>query len=268
MKISLIVSDIDGTLTAPSADVEKGLKDLGEWIKKDSLPFTLASGRPLFLMKDLCHKLGVTLPVIACNGACSWEQTQGHIWNLFLNPAEMRAALELADQLGMAIIVSDGEQDWVYRQNDYIRAHIAKGEKWEVVRRPQNEGEWNDYQMQKLLIIDPQSPGKIDQVIEKMKEKEGNYQIVRYDDRGIEVMPLGCTKGTGVARLAGYLGVPLEEVLVLGDNANDMEMFQEAGCCAAVGNAVDLLKEKADYVSEKNWVYGVIDALKHFSIGE
>ena len=32
MKISLIVSDIDGTLTAPSADVEKGLKDLGEWI--------------------------------------------------------------------------------------------------------------------------------------------------------------------------------------------------------------------------------------------
>ena len=49
---------------------------------------------------------------------------------------------------------------------------------------------------------------------------------------------------------------------MLGDNKNDIDMFREAGLCAAVFNAVPVLKEEADYISCSQWVYGVIEALE------
>lgn len=79
-------------------------------------------------------------------------------------------------------------------------------------------------------------------------------------------MPGECTKGMGVKRLAQSLGIPMDEVMVLGDNKNDIDMFRAAGLGAAVGNAVSALKEEADYVSYEKWVYGVIEALEALNL--
>ena len=66
--------------------------------------------------------------------------------------------------------------------------------------------------------------------------------------------------------LAQSLGIPMDEVMVLGDNKNDIDMFRAAGWGAAVGNAVSALKDEADYVSHEKWVYGVIEALEALNI--
>lgn len=68
MKVSLIVSDIDGTLlpagcrqdgTEPDGPgVSDGIRHLGTMIQKLELPFTLASGRPLDMMELLGEHLG------------------------------------------------------------------------------------------------------------------------------------------------------------------------------------------------------------------
>ena len=58
----------------------------------------------------------------------------------------------------------------------------------------------------------------------------------------------------------------MDEVMVLGDNKNDIDMFRAAGLGAAVGNAVSALKEEADYVSHEKWVYGVIEALEALNL--
>lgn len=81
MKVSLIVSDIDGTLPcrqaadrmeqSRTAPVSDGIRHLGTMIQKLELPFTLASGRPLDMMELLGEHLGITLPMVACNGAAA-----------------------------------------------------------------------------------------------------------------------------------------------------------------------------------------------------
>ena len=72
MKVSLIVSDIDGTLlpagcrqdgTEPDGPgVSDGIRHLGTMIQKLELPFTLASGRPLDMMELLGEHLGLHFP--------------------------------------------------------------------------------------------------------------------------------------------------------------------------------------------------------------
>ena len=48
------------------------------------------------------------------------------------------------------------------------------------------------------------------------------------------------------------LEIPLAEVLVFGDAANDIQMVREAGIGVAVANAVHEVKEAADYVTGSN----------------
>ena len=273
MKVSLIVSDIDGTILpagcgqdgkrSDGPGVSDGIERLGRLIREWGLPFTLASGRPLDMMDTLGDLLGVTLPMVACNGAAAGKRNR-LLWNERLLTAQVRAAIEYADHLGMAVIATDGSDEIVYRQNEYTKSHSENGSRVKTWR-PATEEDWGGWNIQKLLIIDPDSPGRVDEIIEKLErgqEYGAAMSILRYDDRGIEVMPGGCTKGMGVKRLADNLGIPMDEVMVLGDNKNDIDMFREAGLCAAVFNAVPVLKEEADYISCSQWVYGVIEALE------
>lgn len=280
MRPKLIISDIDGTMLPEgcgpeSPAVRGGIAELRELIAREKLQFTLASGRPVGMMRPLWEALGLRLPVVACNGAaaCVPDGSSGFLWNERLDPLCMRPAMELADALGMAVIVSDadgGGNEHVYRENDYTRRHAAEGKKWNRVYRPESEADWKGYSLQKLLIIDPVSPGKVDAVIEKLRETEREFpaarpcEVVRYDDRGVEIMPESCTKESGVRRLCAMLSVPLSEVLVCGDNKNDLGMFREAGMSAAVGNAAEAAKETAGYVCRAEAVFGVLEAVRHF----
>ena len=57
---------------------------------------------------------------------------------------------------------------------------------------------------------------------------------------------------------ADLLKIPLEDVTVFGDQANDIEMFETARTRVAVENAGDELKAKADFITECNDRDGVV----------
>ena len=71
-------------------------------------------------------------------------------------------------------------------------------------------------------------------------------------------------KGHGVTELARALGVPLEQVAVVGDGQNDVYMFKVAGLSIAVGNASDEVKQAADHVTDSNEDDGVAKAIDRF----
>lgn len=81
-----------------------------------------------------------------------------------------------------------------------------------------------------------------DELRELLKSGKNGIYVVRYGDRCFEAMPEGCSKGSGIRRLADYLGIHPGEILAVGDNINDLDMFEAAGWSAAVGNAAEELK--------------------------
>ena len=64
--------------------------------------------------------------------------------------------------------------------------------------------------------------------------------------------------------MMNYLNAPLEDVVVFGDDMNDLVMFDERWTSIAMGNACDELKQKATYVTKNNIEDGIYDACVQF----
>ncbi|MBQ1341216.1 MAG: HAD hydrolase family protein, partial [Erysipelotrichaceae bacterium] len=66
----------------------------------------------------------------------------------------------------------------------------------------------------------------------------------------IEINNPKATKGQAIKRLAELYGFSLDEVMAIGDGDNDMTMLEAAGFFVAMGNGSDILKRKADAVTD------------------
>ena len=93
--------------------------------------------------------------------------------------------------------------------------------------------------------------GERNEALERIRQIPGTA-VTSVLERNIEVNAGGVNKGKAVRLLARMLEIPLAEVLVFGDAANDIQMVREAGIGVAVANAVHEVKEAADYVTGSN----------------
>ncbi len=80
-------------------------------------------------------------------------------------------------------------------------------------------------------------------------EQFDGLHFVRWHPLSMDVLPAGGSKAEGVTRLAARLGFEPEDIYAFGDNYNDMEMFQYAGCSIAMGNSPEALLQLASHVT-------------------
>ena len=71
-------------------------------------------------------------------------------------------------------------------------------------------------------------------------------------------------KKEGIENMMKHLNADVKDVVVFGDDYNDMVMFDERWFSIAMGNACDDLKAIADYVTEANIEDGIYKACKKF----
>ena len=90
--------------------------------------------------------------------------------------------------------------------------------------------------------------------------------FIQYYKDGFDVVVKGNNKGDGVKHLAEVTGTDLSEIMVFGDNYNDVEMFEVAGIKIAMGNAVDVIKDMATYITDDCSSDGIYNACKHFNL--
>lgn len=65
------------------------------------------------------------------------------------------------------------------------------------------------------------------------------------------------SKGIALQKLAKYLNVPMENTIAIGNDKNDISMFEVAGLSVAVSNAENDIKEIVKYVTLSNDEDGV-----------
>jgi hypothetical protein len=73
----------------------------------------------------------------------------------------------------------------------------------------------------------------------------------RGDQYYVEVRRAGTDKGTGLKRLAKHLNISIKETAVMGDWYNDRKLFDTGALSIAVQNAVNEIKYRADFVTER-----------------
>lgn len=93
-------------------------------------------------------------------------------------------------------------------------------------------------------------------------------RLVRWHEHSSDVVPISGSKAAGVAKVVDQLGLKPENVMVFGDELNDLELFDYAGISVAMGISHDKIKEKADYITQTLEEDGIFDALEGFGMVE
>lgn len=79
-----------------------------------------------------------------------------------------------------------------------------------------------------------------------------------------EISPHGVNKGMGLETLSRVTGIPLSEMIAVGDEGNDFEMVQTAGLGVAMGNAIERIKAIADEVTADCDHDGVAEVIERY----
>ena len=66
------------------------------------------------------------------------------------------------------------------------------------------------------------------------------------DNHSMEIYAKDVSKATGILDVLRLLNIDIKDSYCFGDGPNDVEMFETVGHAIAMGNAIDIIKEKAD----------------------
>ena len=88
----------------------------------------------------------------------------------------------------------------------------------------------------------------------------------RWHPEFTDITANGADKGKGIVAMARHEGFNPSHTIAFGDGGNDTSMILQAGIGIAMGNAIDELKQQADYVTTSVDDDGVLNALRHFQV--
>ncbi|MCW1085568.1 HAD hydrolase family protein, partial [Streptococcus anginosus] len=76
------------------------------------------------------------------------------------------------------------------------------------------------------------------------------------------------SKALGVSKVVEHLGLKPENILVFGDELNDLELFDYAGLAVAMGVSHPEAQKKADFITKKVEEDGILYALEELGLIE
>lgn len=120
-----------------------------------------------------------------------------------------------------------------------------------------------DDQIIKAVFADEKD--KLDEIeadVVKTFGKE-NY-VVRAADNFLEIMHPDVNKGVALEFLRKELGFKINEVMVIGDERNDIPMFKVAGTSVVMANGSSEAKKQADFETASNNQNGIALAFEQF----
>ena len=121
-----------------------------------------------------------------------------------------------------------------------------------------------NFSVNKVLLTG--EPDYAKRIIDEFKEPYGeSLSIYRSAPFFIEVMAQGIDKAASLQMLIEQLGIKQEEVISFGDGYNDLSLIEFAGMGVAMANAVDEVKQRANYITLSNDEEGIYECLKMLS---
>lgn len=262
----LIALDIDGTLVNRQGDVaDKTLAAIHELHFK-GIQVTFATGRIWPSVEYLVRRFHLILPVILHNGALIREvKGEAVLYRYALETPLFQKVLSLLEGLSFDYLIcslSQGKEHILYPEDlEHVWARSFL-ESYSDYSLSLDGLPLNGHSILRVLVFGEQK--KVCDLKKRLKREDLKVLFFTgpWESAYMEIFKRGCSKATGLAFLVQRLGIQREEVLVIGDDMNDLEMIQYAGCGVAMGTAPGILQDAADYVTLSAEEGGVGEALQ------
>ncbi|MGI6225822.1 MAG: Cof-type HAD-IIB family hydrolase [Peptococcales bacterium] len=259
MEYKLIAIDLDDTLLRNDLTIsERAQKAISTAIEKGTL-VTFATGRMYCSALPYALDLGLDLPLITYQGALV-KYADGR--EVYHRPIELEIAKEV-----IRFTKPFGIHTNAYINDElYMEEATGWGKQYaKIAKAPVHYVELPNTLEQdptKILFIDESD--KLDELAEKIAQKFPKViNITKSQKTFLEISHPKATKGNALRELAESLGINRQQVIAIGDNMNDLDMIEYAGCGVAVGNAVTPLKDAADLIVKSNNDDGVAEAIEN-----
>ncbi|MDQ3827211.1 MAG: Cof-type HAD-IIB family hydrolase [Actinomycetota bacterium] len=252
----LVASDVDGTLLSPTDEISARTRAAVHRVVAAGVPFVLVTGRPPRWIPPIVEQLGHAGLAVCANGAVHYDAAIDRVKrSVTLDPLQLQDVADvvatalpdakLAVELPAERARSNGADQFLAEPG---YTHPWPGADSETAPRDLILGR----PAIKLLIR--QEHASSETMAAAVRDLLGAALHVTYSTGYglIEVSAPGVTKGTGLARLAGELGIASADVLAIGDMPNDLPMLQWAGHGVAMANGHPTVLEAADEITAGN----------------
>ncbi len=249
----LLALDMDGTLLRRDGTIAARDRDAIREAIRGGVRVTLCTGRVSTGAVGAARSLALeTTMVCADGGVLACPRTAAKRWQTPMDlPAAERATMT-AEEHGLASFVFLHGEIHADRRGapwlDYVRTWTAE---LRVHERLIDVTSWRSTEdIAAVLAIGAHERIEASATILRALHG-GQVDVVQWRASGHEerwvlmVRPAGVHKGTGLAKLAGELGVARENVCAVGDWLNDVPMFAWAGRSFAMGQSVEAVRASA-----------------------
>ncbi len=262
--IKLIVSDIDGTLLTSENDLlpltEKAIRAV---INDKRCDFTFSTGRALPMSLPIAAYFKLKIPFIYSSGAVYDPRDERIISAFSIKPIQIEKVVKVAEKFGVGMITHTktgmfcqvSDKDW----ETIASLEWMKGEKVDHARRVEDIKTDVPGEIIRLDIF-----AEVDwlaAIWQEVNELIPNVHAVKMK-RSIEISQDEMHKGTALTKMSQLMGIPLKNIMAVGDSLNDIPLLQATGYGVAMDTAPSALKEVADAIVPSAEENGLVKALE------
>ena len=282
--IKLLALDLDGTLLDSRGQISEQNRQAIRLAEENGVFVTIATGRRFRDARPVGLEIGLNAPLVTHNGALlKYAQNLDTVAYSLISTETSVEVIRAGKQFGGDALVSidpHGKGSLLYdrisEHNIPLQKYIAWSERLHgddaehaVVHVHDLENEVPNTDVIHISFSGQCAPmSKMRDLLEDELGETVNVLVTVYphlDFTLIDVLPPDASKGIGVEKLAAIYGFSHENVMVCGDNFNDLEMLDFAGTSVVMGNAAPELQERGDfYTTLSNDEHGVAMAIERF----
>lgn len=278
-KIKLIAIDIDGTLLTPKGQITLRVRSAIQAAQRAGIIVTLATSRRYIGARDIAVALGLELPLIVYDGALIVHHpSRAILHSQPLSYLVASQAIDIFQRYAVQPVVQPcetalcvAEEVWL-GPIEHDQPELATYLSFAPDRnRRMTYAQLCRSGQEPLRVVAFASETAIQRLLPEISLLDCSWHILArgsYDCAELSIMHSSCSKASGVAALAASYHLPIEQVMALGDNNNDIEMLRSVGWGVAMGQASEKVQAAARAVTASNQEDGVALAIERYALDQ
>ena len=261
-RYSLILIDIDGTLTDSLNEISRNTKNLLQRLQKKGVPITLTSARSPGEVELVARRAEICAPIICYGGGLILDENRSIIKNAGIEAGVALAFKEFANSRFPDISVNSYLYDiWLSDNPDNEETRrLAEIHQREPLRGDLASAMRMTSRVHKFLCVG--TPQRVRQLQESAEQA---FPTLRFTLSGavyLEAVRRDVSRCAAMKTMQWHYHLDLSRIVVIGCCYEDAETLREAGLGIAMGNAPESVRNAAKRVTASNDEEGVYIALK------
>ncbi len=247
----LICSDLDGTFRGWGAEAFEKNAEAVRYFTENGGRFCFATGRTVEYLKEYQLSPLVNAPCCLCNGGMLYDYQQETVLK------ENRVPFTVGEFIKVATDI-DGVSEGFYF-NIYPNEQLRHTSFVEAGKQPEEALAGHPIKM--ILVTETEEEANALKAKLNQHPFFSGCYISKSWAEGVEINSAQGTKGHAIRYIKEFLG-DIHTAIGIGDYENDVPLMEAADIGVAVGNALDMVKEKADWIVKPCDEFSICDLVE------